>query len=426
MKLTFPVGFVLTTLAVACGPTDEQGNTGGNVGNGTGGSTSGAGGDVGAGGDIVGAGGDVGVGGDVGAGGNVGSGGDVGAGGSTSTVERLLPCNINTNFAGDEYCILPPSPGAGIQLHVGPSSYDDPNALADYVMNPGEEDVRCYNAAVTESNFQYMRQHNRMRPSSHHLRMTVMKDLTAGPGPASCDELGFNASARIPGSQSPIADYTGSSAPEDAGLARTLPQASAVTFEMHYINTGIEPILREAWVNLYKATDVTQNLQMIMMVGDLSINIPAGTQSDTEVLFTPILPEQIRLYATVAHMHAHAEQFSLYHVRAGQPDQLLYQTFDWKEPGANVFNSVVVNPTPDAGTKTEGGVSGVYNLQPGDSLKWVCHVNNTLNTALRFGNQAETAEMCMLVGDYISPYDGLLTGLCGFGAYTGPGPGVCY
>jgi hypothetical protein len=58
-------------------------------------------------------------------------------------------------YKGDELCILPPDPSGGIQLHVGPTSYDDPAAVEPYVVAPGKEDVQCYNVPISESDFYY-------------------------------------------------------------------------------------------------------------------------------------------------------------------------------------------------------------------------------------------------------------------------------
>ena len=61
-----------------------------------------------------------------------------------------------TEYPGDEYCILPPEPGKGIQFGVHPqgadwyaqvsqqdlSGYDNPSD--EFLMNPGEEEERNY------------------------------------------------------------------------------------------------------------------------------------------------------------------------------------------------------------------------------------------------------------------------------------------
>ena len=49
------------------------------------------------------------------------------------------PCNIQSGYPGDEYCLLPPPPGEGIQVHFGPSSYTDKAEVAKYLIKPSDE-----------------------------------------------------------------------------------------------------------------------------------------------------------------------------------------------------------------------------------------------------------------------------------------------
>ena len=46
-------------------------------------------------------------------------------------------CGLSTGWAGDEYCILPPPPDQGFQLHIGPTDYGNPEP--EYVLKPNEE-----------------------------------------------------------------------------------------------------------------------------------------------------------------------------------------------------------------------------------------------------------------------------------------------
>ncbi|HVU04785.1 MAG TPA: hypothetical protein VHE30_23695 [Polyangiaceae bacterium] len=383
MKFATPVALALTSFLVACGSTDHDANQG--AANGTGGGSN-VGGDGNSGGDGNGSGGS----------------GPEGA------------CNLNSGFEGDDLCIPPPSPDEGIQIHVGPTSYDDPDAIAPYLLDAGDENVRCYNAKLPQSDFYYLKQQNRMRSHSHHMLIFVAKatGLTEGPT-AACDITGGLAS--IPGSQTPARDFPDQLGPEDAGIGRYLPQADMATFQLHYVNTTTEPVLREAWVNIYKKPkeEVTTPLQSIFLVGDLTVNIPAHTQQTTTLEFSPNLPGETRIFAMNGHMHAHTERFTVWRERGTDSEQI-YQSFDWQEPAELTFNTVVQNPVANEATKIDGGISGMFTLMPGDKLKWSCDVNNTLDTAIHFANEAETAEMCLLAGAYIGT-PGLMAGACAAG-----------
>ena len=79
------------------------------------------------------------------------------------------PCDLDSGFPGDDMCIPPPRAGEGIQLHVGPASYTDRAVLEPWLLEGGQENVKCFVARVKEGGFYYLRQENRMRPGSHHM-----------------------------------------------------------------------------------------------------------------------------------------------------------------------------------------------------------------------------------------------------------------
>jgi hypothetical protein len=325
-------------------------------------------------------------------------------------------CSQVSGFEGDDLCIPPPDPSEGIQLHVGPTSYDDMDALAPYVIAPGDENVKCYIAKIPQSGFYYFNQKNRMRPSSHHMLVNLMQDTGQAEGPTDQCE-GIGTPGMIPGSQTPSRDFPDNElGPEDQGLGRYLPEGAIASFQLHYVNTSSEPKLREAWVNLYRKdeSEVTQHLQNVFMVGDIAINIPPMTEQTTTLEYTPPLTDSTRIFSFNAHSHAHSLSFTVWRIRGDQED-MVYQSFNWAEPTMLTYNTVVQNPAPDPVAKKDGGSSGLLMLQPGDKLKWACDVDNTLDTAIHFNNEAHTAEMCLLAGFYVSDDPKLLSGLCASG-----------
>jgi hypothetical protein len=334
------------------------------------------------------------------------------------------PCDIHSGFPGDDLCLEPPDPSEGIQLHVGPTSYDDPDALAPYILKVGEEDVKCFNTLVPDGDFYYLRQTNHMRSGSHHMLIPLTPAAGAVEGPiGACTGLGTLGA--LPGSQTPEHEFPGAEmGPEDAGLARYLPAGAMATFNLHYVNTqGDADVLREAWVNVYRkdASEVTDRLQGIFMVGDLSVNVPANTRQTTHLEFTPALTEKVRVFQLAGHSHAHAESFAAWVTHAGVRTQV-YESFNWQEPIELTLNTVVKNPVQNESARRDGGISGLYYLEPGDKLEWECDVNNTTAAPLRFANEAFTAEMCLLAGAYVSDTAGLMRGGCtsaGCGALPG-------
>ncbi len=321
------------------------------------------------------------------------------------------PCGLDSGFPGDEYCILPPAPGEGIQIHAGPTSYSDEAELADWVIEAGDENVRCFNARVPESGFYYLGQKSRMRSGSHHMLIGLVPDDGRPEGPDECEITGRIGG--IPGSQTPERDFPEELGPEDDGLARYIPEGSMAVFQLHYVNTGEERLLREAWVNLYKVaeTDVKQRLQGVFIVADVGAVVPARSRGLVTNRFTPALTEPTRVFQLNAHMHAHAESMSVWRVR-DEKKELIYKSFDWAEPRELTYNSVSKNPAVDDDAKIDGGVSGILTFEPGDAIEWTCDVNNTTDAPLGFANEAYTAEMCLLAGGYISDQAGLFAGVC--------------
>lgn len=327
-------------------------------------------------------------------------------------------CNLHSGFLGDDLCIPPPKAGEGIQLHVGPASYDDPDALAPYLLAAGDENVACFLTPIPESGFYYLHQQNRMRPSSHHMLINVETGTGLVAGPTTLCDIS-SSQGSIPGSQTPSRDFPSDLGPEDQGLARFLPTSTMASFQLHYVNLSTEPVLREAWVNLYKDTDtITQHLQSVFLVGDLAANIPPQSRQTTTLEYAPPVTTSTRIFELNAHMHAHSETFTVWLEHGGQED-LIYESFNWNDPKELTFNTVVQNQPPNTTSKTDGGSSGLLYLAPGDKLKWACDVNNTTDLALHFANEAHTAEMCLLAGAYISDTPGLMRGACANGQCAG-------
>jgi hypothetical protein len=353
-------------------------------------------------------------------GGSGGSGGDAagGSGGEDPTNPDTNDCGIESGYPGDEFCLLPPDPSEGIQLHVGPADYDDPTAVAPFLIEGGQENVICFNDLAEDGDFYYFAQENRMRSGSHHMLIGLHPADGLSEGPVSqCDQLTQIAS--VPGSQTPIRVFPGAEvAPEDEGLGRYFPDNVMAQFQLHYVNTGSDVAMREAWVNLFykDQAEVTDKLNAVFLVGDFAVNVLPGTRDVTTLGYTPNLPTETRIYELVGHMHAHTERFTVWRTQSGVRGEQLYETFNWSEPTTLTFNSVTTNPASDPTELTDGGHTGLLYLQPGEGFEWECEVNNTTDAPLNFANEAYTAEMCLLAGGYVSDTSGLLTGGCTSGS----------
>jgi hypothetical protein len=296
-------------------------------------------------------------------------------------------------WQGDQYCILPPAPDQGFQLHVGPTDYDDPAQIAKYTLKPGGED-NVY-IPVTSGNtkdvFYYKRQY-RMRPGSHHLIVSE----GGGTNP-------FAGGRRLGGSQNVSRDNPEGTPPaENQGIGIPLKANDPISLNLHHFNGGDEPLLEEAWVNFWYVdpASVTQQANELYLFAPGSSVAPHGSATFSG---KKSITAAGRILSMYGHRHASTTRFTAYRTRGGQR-AVIYQDYNWEEPAVFEFNSVAKNPPADPSTKAAGAFSGDLDLKPGDVLEWECEVHNPLNQTLTYGaNEALDSEMCILIGDVIGP-----------------------
>lgn len=337
-----------------------------------------------------------------------GTGGTGGAGPS---------CPTNSGYEGDDVCIPPPAPGEGIQLHVGPRTYDAA-AVAPFLLAPNTENVSCYFSKTSNTaQMYYFREQIRMRPHTHHLIMTIIsQDHPDGWGPC-IDIFGGGATGSIMGSQTPIRDIpdTPQTAPENVGLARVLPPHAQVQYQLHYYNFTPSPILREVWVNLYSMdpSEATQPITSAGMIGGLDLAVPPNSQQVAR--YGCSTNATGRIYDIFGHYHAHTERFTMWRVR-GTERLNVYESFDWVHPANFTYDSVNQNPVADRVNKIAGAYSGDLDVLPGDRFEWECAINNTSSQTLRFANEVNTGEMCIAFGSFVP--EGSSSGLGCLGSRT--------
>lgn len=299
-------------------------------------------------------------------------------------------CGLNTGWAGDEYCILPPPPDQGFQLHIGPTDYASPEP--EYILEPNEEITTDF--ATVSGNDQpvyfYYRQF-RMRPGTHHNIVSTADTRT----------LDFGRRIAITNHLVEDNPKDGIIAPENTGVGIPLPPATPLLVNVHSINTTEQPALREIWVNFWyrDPADVTEPVEEMAHAGDTAFAIEP--RADTMLgPFRCAVMGAGRMLWVYGHRHANNVRFSAWRVR-DDTRLLFYEAFDWADPLLLEFSSTVQNPVPDRARGIEGGHSGVLDLQPGDFLEWECHVINRTDGYLRFTNENFTGEMCILDAELV-------------------------
>jgi hypothetical protein len=293
-------------------------------------------------------------------------------------------CGLHTKWKGDEYCIKPPPPDKGFQMHLGPSNYD--NAEPQWVLQPGQEYVQTFPATSGNDKpiYFYVRQY-RMRPGAHH---TIVRDLSNG--------------RRLSGSDvnqdHPVGGIT---APENAGIGIPLAAHAQLSTDHHAINTTDQPLLQEIWVNFWYVDPAKVKEATNLLYDPGAIDISIAPHQD--VVLGPYgcdIDAPGRLISMFGHVHASNVRFSAWRNRGGKRD-LIYESYHWEDPLWLEFTSIAKNNPPDPMGMNDGGWTGILDLQKGDSLEWECHEVNQQNTTLRFTNQTYNGVMCIIIGDLV-------------------------
>ena len=309
---------------------------------------------------------------------------------STRAPATANECGLNTGWAGDEYCIPPPPPEQGFQLHIGPSDYDNPEP--EYVLAPGAEVTTDFPTVSGNDQpvYFYYRQY-RMRPGTHHNIVSTANTQT----------LDFGRRLAITNHLVEDNPRGGAIAPENGGVGIALAPATPLLVNLHSINTTEQPALREIWINFWyrDPADVTEPVEEMAHAGDTTFAIEP--HADTMLgPFRCAVTGTGRMLWVYGHRHANNVRFSAWRLR-GDTRLLFYEAFDWSDPLLLEFSSTVQNPAPDRARGIEGGHSGVLDLLPGDSLEWECHVINRTDGYLRFTNENFTGEMCILDAELV-------------------------
>ncbi|HVU05215.1 MAG TPA: hypothetical protein VHE30_25880 [Polyangiaceae bacterium] len=410
MKLSLSALAVLATvsgLSVACGGSDK-GNTGDNLGGG-------------------------------GSGGEGGSGsgcaeGEVQMGGACIPLgPGAVPCATmpNSGYDGDTQCLSAPDPSIGMQMHYGPTNYDDPEELSHFTIAPGDEYVDCmFMKTPNENDIHMSDYHVRLRPGTHHMITYVQpQEMPDSVYPEACHQ-GATFTFLV-GATAPNTDISGvgaAGAPEYEGAAMTIKAKSQAAVQMHFINTTDRDRLKEGWINaLYMPDDqVKMEVNPITWLGGIGMSIgphthvvtQGGSTAQVQISSCTVDPAQaynpsglqdgdpgfgdLNIIATVAHAHSHTSRVAAFIQRAGSTErQKFYEDYNWEEPTFVYYNSKVKNPMFDPVTKTTGGLTGQLVAHPGDQLSWECEVNNDSdNLTLKFSDLALTGEMCNVFGVY--------------------------
>jgi hypothetical protein len=327
--------------------------------------------------------------------------------------ERLAePCEgPESGFDGDEYCLAPPDPVLGFQVHTGPSDYDDPDQTDAYAIVPGEETNWAEVTEMPNDTTVFTRgYHSSMRPGSHHFIMYGMDEKPAGVGDGPIQNgdgadsaVGAVGGTFLGGATRAIQNIdTQGVYPEDQGIGSEIPAHRPIAMNLHFINTTDHALLQEIWVNfiLIDEAEVVQFVRPIEWLGGLGMAVPPKSHA---LLQNPPgsckPPQDLRVGMLTGHVHA-----STLRVTTTMNDSdVVLEDYDWHEPTEWRYRRDVENAAPDRATKTSGALSGLLEVHPTDTFEWQCEIQNETDATLHFGNKVYEAEMCNVFGFYFAP-----------------------
>jgi hypothetical protein len=306
------------------------------------------------------------------------------------------PCGIASGWPGDEYCMLPPAPDEGVQIHFGPNDYKSPAETAKWVIMPTEENNNSVLAHIPldEERF-WFRMRVQMRPGSHHWMGSQVSGKPAEGSYPDQECGGASVVGSLGGGQNLIYDNPpgGVPAPENAGMGTSIAGDSSACINLHAYNFDAEPHLKEIWINLYyiDPAEITQRGNFIGMVGGLGLRVPPGTNQ--QLSYEGTFNADGRIIQLFGHRHTHTPRFA-----AWLNDELIYDSWDWMESATFNYDSLTTNPPIDTANKKDGAVSGQVDFKAGDKLRFSCFIENMSDQTLTFKNEARGGEMCNMWG----------------------------
>jgi hypothetical protein len=339
-----------------------------------------------------------------------------------SAADDVVPCkNIKSGFDGDEMCIEPPPAGAGFQFHYGPADYNNPEEVKHYTLAPGQEVTDCvYFPTPNDTEVYFDEYHSRMRPGSHHMLLyiqsTPLPETGPNDAPGDCSLAGQLQTTNLFGAQTAQLDVKGlgNNAAENAGMAVRIPPKQQGIMQVHFINAGTKPILREAWANVMYVdkSQVTQLGDPIFFIAGVTMSVAKG--QTLVVHGTAPVPAgagpEFRLVSATPHYHTHTSRFTVTATIGGKTQTILDNfpvMHTLPEPALTDYTSVETNPAPDVAARINGASSGILHMQPGDQIDWECTItNDDQPNPITFANAVYTGEMCNLFGMYAPSING--------------------
>jgi hypothetical protein len=308
-------------------------------------------------------------------------------------------CRVESRFLDNDACLLAPPAGRGLQIHVGPSGYDDPAELEAWVIAPGEEIVDdCWSFHTpNDIDVVYAEWELSARPGVHHVLHTLYGAEVADGEFEACRDNARpegNAVADLPSAHRNRIPRK-ALAPENAGVGWPVQARAPVQARLHHFNFTDQPLLRELWMNLYfpesPPTEVARPLR-----ASGGVDWVIEPQAELIERFEWPIDASGRLLSLTGHILPGTLRLSAWLRRASGEREHILEVVEVSEPISYSFDTVTLNP-PMSGP-SGGAHSGTLAVEPGDALEWECHVFNGTANRLTHVDDATAGAICNLTG----------------------------
>jgi hypothetical protein len=294
-----------------------------------------------------------------------GSGGSAGNGNGTANGTANDSWNPQSNLDANGLLIAP-AQDQGFQA-----------ATPVFALQPGQEQFKCYHLTFPNSGeFDVGDWESQMSKGSHHF--ILYKTDTDVTRSDTLDSFGCTTSV---GSgawiYSAAVPHTHLAMPD--GVAMPLASAQKVQFDMHYINTGTEPLQAHVVLNVNKVKGTNFQRAQSQVSFNALINIPPNGTQTVGGDCTPAA--NAKYFMMLTHTHRRGVDASITRKLAnGQMGEVLVHTTNWDSPE----NILWENPP-------------YLTFQPGEKFHYQCKYKNDRATTTTVGVSAANNEMCMAI-----------------------------
>jgi hypothetical protein len=247
-----------------------------------------------------------------------------------------------------------------------------------FALNPGQEVFRCFHSELPNTGvFDVGEWESQMTPGSHHFILYRDDGDTTAAGTLALSgcTVGFGGPSWLYTSGTPHSHL-----PFPKNVAMELGDHQRMLFDMHYINTGSDPMNVHVTLNVDKVVGTNFQKAQAQVSFNFGIDIPPNGMQTVGGDCTP--PSTTANYFLMStHTHKRGIDASITRKLAnGMMGETLVHTTNWDAPQAAVWYN-----------------APFLTFKQGEKFHYSCTYQNDRASVVTVGTSAETNEMCMAI-----------------------------